>query len=65
MIKSVIASKNRITHKTKYHVRYTRSEKTFTPDNVPMTVINFIQTHPYTDISGTYAFKNSDALKFE
>lgn len=65
MIKSVIASKNKITHKTKYYVRYARSEKIFTPDNVPMTVINFIQSHPYTNISGTYAFKNSEALKFE
>ncbi len=65
MIKSVVISKNRKTYKVTYFVRYANKEMKFTKENVPATVKRFIETHPYTNLSGSYAYKFSDALRFE
>ncbi len=56
-IKRLAVAKNPVKGETHFHVYYNNKTVTYTRDNVPSTVLNFMQTHAYIETGNRLIFR--------
>ena len=56
-IKRLVVTKDIKRHKTHFYVYYNNRTFKYTRDNVPATVLNFMQTHAYIETGHSLIFR--------